>query len=369
MQRSIDGSEKRSALFTWPRVAMDLSFQIDSTEKNRLMRKLYRYADGTFLIPLWPDKTAITSSAASGQADVDCDTQYRHFYAGRQVIIVDPDNFETNYATGIIDSLTASTITLTENLSATWDYGWVMPLYEFRIGNLHNMDRRFGGNGLGGFSVQAIEAFEESRSFSYTLPSSVADTYNSKDLFLFKPVKSMKTGYQRPGEFSQWLGMGYYYSQYDRGDGKSSDRFFELQLLLSRYQDISEVLDFYDSKRGSMESFYVPTWNNDLVVTEAIGETDTDISVQNSDYAKNRHVVFFMPDGSKEYRQVTATDTEQITIDSAIGAVSNYSELCISYLNECRFSGDRIAMDMIRDGAARCGVALKALPVSLPATT
>jgi hypothetical protein len=333
------------------------------------MRKLYRYADGTFLIPIWPDKTAITSSAASEQAIVSCDTRYRHFSAGRQVAILDPDNFETNFETGEISTFTDSDITLTENLSATWDYGWVVPLYEFRIGNLHNMDRRFGGDGIGGFSVQAVEAFEESRSFSYTLPSSGADTYNGKDLFLFRPVKSMKTGYQRPGELTQWLGKGYYYSQYDRGDGKSSERFFELQLLLSRYQDIGELLDFYDSKRGAMESFYAPSWNNDLVATAAVGALDTSISVQSSDYAKNRHVVIFMPDGSKLYRQVTDTSTGQITINNAIGSVSNYSQLCISYLNECRFSGDRFVLDMIRDGAARCGVALKALPVSLPSTT
>jgi hypothetical protein len=303
----------------------------------------------------------LTSAAAAGQTNLACDTQYRHFYAGRQAVVVNPEDY-TDYEVGTISSLTTSQITLTANLSGSFPVGFVCPMYEFRIGN--RQEASFQVNGQGQITVSAMEALESVPSYSYSLPSSGANTYNSKDVFEIVPVKSFSYSYDRPGEMTQYLGLGFYEGNYDIGDDTySSDRYLEFQLLLSRRQDIQSFLDFFDSKMGKLTTFYVPTWNDDLVPTEAIGAADTEITVSDNTYASGKHVYITYPGQSAIQREISSVGTGTITLSSAIGyavSESDLSKLKISYMLESRFSGDKATLNIVREGASKSGVSFRA---------
>ena len=260
IQTTIKGVEKRSMLYTWPRVTIYNEFIADSTERiNYLKRNIFRYGDVVWGIPVWMDKTLLTAQANSGQKTLNVgETAYRHFYAGRQCIIINPSN-HLSYEVGTIVTVNATSLVLLVNLTSTWAGGsLVFPLYDCRI----NVEQELGAEIMvpQTFQVLATEAYESVRLFTYTAPSSGADTYEGLDLFLHKMMPSAAYKYKRQYDLAQYLGIGYGYTKFDSGESAMG---FRAGLIMEDREDIWTLFDFFDSKQGRLEKFWVPTWSKD----------------------------------------------------------------------------------------------------------
>ena len=352
-QKTVKGKEKRTALFTWTRVILKNTIRLTSNKNiNWFKRNLMNYVDEIWYIPIWADKTTVSSSAASGQKIIAvAQTTYRHFYAGRKVIIINPAD-STSYETGIIDTLTAIQITLTENLSATWAAGsLILPLYGFRLDPNQNIlaDLKNYQN----IEFTSTEAFETVRTFTYTLPASGADTYQSIDLFLQPFNGPIKYGYNRPYQKLQFIGICNAYSDYDAGENSMG---INGSLMRSSRQEIWDTLNFFDSKMGRLSRFWVPTWSKDIVATLAILATATVIDTENIEYTTyflpndviGKYIYIQFPDKTYVCREITGSTAISITIDSQIGtavSTSGLDKLTISFLNLSRFDIDQIDID------------------------
>jgi len=198
IQKGITGGEKRAALFTWPRIQLEYETMLtNDTEFNWIARKLYKYLYGLWGIPIWSDRTTLSSQAALGQKVLNVvGTDNRHFYAGRDIIIINPTNFQL-YETGKIESLTSTSITLDANLSSTWPIGsLVLPRYLFRMENPQEVQSKvFQYQEL---KFSSIESFESLRSFAYTIPESGASVYKGLDVFQFIPYNGVECSYNKP---------------------------------------------------------------------------------------------------------------------------------------------------------------------------
>jgi hypothetical protein len=117
IQKGVKGNEKRSALFTWPRLSFSSDYNLGTYEKYSWMkRQLYANIHNLWDIPIWYDKTVLTSNAASGQAILNVESSAnRHFYEGREVLLNDNTIYETGTILSINPANTA--ITLTANLT------------------------------------------------------------------------------------------------------------------------------------------------------------------------------------------------------------------------------------------------------------
>lgn len=355
IQKTVKGAEKRSALFTWPRIILRNMFApTGSREINWMKRKIVKYADAIWGIPVWPDKTELTAQAASGQGILAvAETAYRHFYTDRECVIIDPaDPFE--YEVGTIYTLAAQQISLVNNLAATWPSGsWVLPLYECRIAADREVVRQQRNRRE--IELEATEEYEAARSFSYTLPSSGAPTYLDIDLFLHPVEEPLTDRYSRPYDLLQFLGLGYAAGRYDAGENAIG---MKTKLVRPSRAEIRATLNFFDACQGRLQRFWMPSWSRDLVAAAAILSTDTVIEVEDIEYETHyltnnvvgRYVYIEFPGGTYACRQITAADddTPSVTLSSAIGTAvpaDQLDRLLICFLNLSRFDIDELAVD------------------------
>jgi len=353
IQKTIKGGEKRSSLYTWPRVLLKTSGQLTTdTEINRLKRNLINYVDELWWIPLWTDETTISSQAASGQKIINVgSTSDRHFYAGRKCIIINPDD-TTDYEYGTIDSLTSSQITVVDNLSATWPVSsLVIPLYAFRFEKKQSIAAVI--QNYQKFDFNITEAYETARDFTYSVPASGADTYESIDLFLQPFHGEMNYSYNRDYSYLQYLGLGVAYSEFDAGENIMG---IKASLMRSTRSEIWETLDFFDSKQGRLSRFWVPTWSKDIVPNVAIGATDTVINIENIEYTTHflpndvigRYIYIQFPDNSYVCRKIIASTAVTITLDSQIGtavSTAGLDHILDRFLNLSRFNIDEMKIE------------------------
>jgi hypothetical protein len=359
IQKNVAGGEKRSALFTWPRIVLRNTIApIGSREINWLKRKIIRYSDAIWGIPVWADITELTAQAAEDQEILAvAETADRHFYADRQCILINPaDPFE--YEVGTIDAIAPAQITLVANLAATWPAGsWVFPLYECRIAADHEVTRPQSNRRE--IEIEATEAYETLRTFSYELPVSGAPTYLKDiadvdiDLFLHPIEEPVTYKYSRPYDLLQFLGLGYAASRFAAGENALG---MKTKLVRSTRAQIRETFDFFDACQGRLQMFWMPSWNRDIVATQAILDTDTVINCEDIDYSTHylpneiigRHVYIEFPGGTYACRKIVDAAAATVTLDSAIGTAVpavQLERLLISFLNLSRFDLDELAID------------------------
>lgn len=353
--RAMNGLEARSALYTWPRIALRYAFMLfDDDEINSLKANLIHHTDGTWAVPIWPDATILTAQAASGQKVLAVqETAYRHFYAGRKVILISPTDF-TSYEVKTINTIAAAQINVTVNLTSTWPAGTlVLPLYDCRM----ELEQKITAYTPLYQKCELLftEEYETARSFAYSLPSSGADTYAGLDLFLQAPHRQMEYGYARPYDLLQEFGLGYAANRYVSGENQLG---LKTAVIRTSRADLWDTITFFDSKQGRLQPFLIPTWSKDLIPTAAIDSEDTVIPIKDVAYETNylpnddigRFVYIQFPDKSYVIRYIADADdgTPSITLGETIGtsvAAADLSKMIISYLIHCRFDQDELVIE------------------------
>lgn len=352
IQETIEGGEKRSALFTWPRVTLESQIQFTTDQEKTFIRTMLdREIYGFWKIPIISDKTTLSSQAASGQPILNVtETDYRHFYNGRECVLIDPDDWES-YEVLEIETVDSSTqITVAVNPVSTWPAGTlVFPLYQFRITDEQDLNSEF--HTVTSIDMTAEEAFETTRSFSYALPTidtAVFPEYNSLNLFLKPPRPPISEKFRRPYTLLEGIGLKMPFSTYDHTRG-ILDRDFQF----TTKKEIYDHLDFFDAMQGRLGSFYAPTWMNDIVINDGFNSADVTLTTKKIYFTESeltsKHIYIKFPDGSYAVRGISARPTEtSITLDSEVGttvAAADIDRVRISFLHEVRFSQDEMKLN------------------------
>lgn len=160
IQRSVTGAEKRSAYYTWKRLAFQYRISLLSYQESVwFFRYLNKYLSLIWGIPVWVDETYLTSQASSGQAVLNVDTtNYRRFEEGRRVLLLSPIDF-TSLEEGEIQSMTSTQLTLVSNLGSTWPAGTLIyPLIATRLESVQEVSLLTAA--YGSFVLSAEEAYE-----------------------------------------------------------------------------------------------------------------------------------------------------------------------------------------------------------------
>jgi len=136
VQKAITGHEKRWALYSWARTGIQYTLAALGWEDMAYTRrKVFKFQKGIVGVPIWPALAVLTAQAASGQKQVQIASTLHFYTPGRTVALMDPANLDT-YESGVIQSVTDTTITLQDNLDNTWDAGdEVAPVIPARIGD------------------------------------------------------------------------------------------------------------------------------------------------------------------------------------------------------------------------------------------
>lgn len=131
----------------------------------------------------------------------------------------------------------------------------------------------------------------------------------------------------------------------------------EFRITLYSAEEMWKWKTFIHYLRGSYGEFFVPTFTNDLpgVTTTASNvfsceDTDLALLFGNPPDARRNAIRLIFPDGTVQYRMITAVidnvATEQITVDSPVNAGNPE----IGYLQRCRILGDTATFVHTREG-------------------
>ncbi len=186
--------------------------------------------------------------------------------------------------------------------------------------------------------------------------------YKDSPVFIVEPnwASSLKTKYGFL--FSFFSGRGKGYADTDLHIGQISLNF---QYLLTSKEEIKDIIDFFNSNMGRLSAFWVPTWQKDVVVTEAFVSTDTTIIIEDVDYVNawlanqsiGRHLLFNFPDGSQSIRAVKdAPDSTTLLLDAEIGTdcqENALSSLSVSFVYYVRFASDNLTLKYLTNCAAQ----------------
>lgn len=351
IQETIEGDEKRTALFTWPRVKFTNKLQFTGEDKRRfLYAHLFRDLHNTWWIPIVSDESKLTSEAAAAQNTITVNaTDERHFYNGRDCILISLTDWES-YEVVTMTTVSGTQITTSSGLANTWPVDTnIYPLYECRIESEQSRSSKYWK--INSIDIVAKESFEETRTFTYTLPTVDTDVfplYNSKNLFLYRPLNPVTEKYRHPNILLGEYGKQFNFSTY--GDTRAV---FDRRFICNSRKEIYDLFDFFDAKQGRFKTFYTPTWMKDIIIASDFNTVDTTLAVNNlyltADEVVGRHIYIKFKDGTYACREITARPSaNSITISPAIGTTVPTADLpntLCSFLYEVRFNMDEILFE------------------------
>jgi len=358
--RSMGGEEWRSALYTWPRYGSKLSFKSNTRgETNWLRRNLSKYKHKVWGIPVWNDLTALRAVVPATQLKIQVeDTSYRHWYPGRKFILIDKDDY-TNYETGVVTSVSGTTIAASDLIASEWAKAdtYLCPLYECRLGSGFDI-RRYGAI-TDDIVIDVSEDMATVAAFSYDPPTN-ASTYLGHPVFDYPIQTGHSLRFLHPNMTTEGIGKFAVESFYDDDDTHYNMSF---NVFLGTRADVRGALDFFDSRLGQYDSFWMPTWNQDLYLASAVTAGATLLNVVDYEYDSlfaanevlNRYLFIALPDRTYVCRKITAATANTITLDAAIGVPIReieFPRMALSFMNLSRFNSDRIELVFTREGVA-----------------
>jgi hypothetical protein len=126
-------------------------------------------------------------------------------------------------------------------------------------------------------------------------------------------------------------------------------------------EELNEYLAFFDDCKGRWQSFWLPSFNSDIIITSPFVTTDVIFDIADIEYSSywdgndvvGKYLHFLFPDGSVEYREIIgAPSSTEITIDSAIGkdiTADELSNMTVSFLFFVRFEIDELGVNRITE--------------------
>jgi hypothetical protein len=358
--KTVKGEETRSALFTWPRLDTKLDFiGNDGSKTNWFRRYLFKNKQKVWGIPIWHDLTPLRADANVSQLNVAVtETENRHFYKGRNAILINKNDF-TDYEVITINTVSGTTIGASDLLSDTWDKDttYFMPVYDFRLGSGFDI-KRFNTNS-DTLTLDAAEDMSALVAFSYTTPT-IGATYLGHPIFEFVVQASKSQGFIHPNLVIGGIGKSSVESWYDDDDTHLVNKF---SLVADGRSTIWDIQNFFDHRLGKYDSFWMPSWNQDLVPTAAVTEGATLIDVADYDYDTlfvendiiNRHLFIGLPNRSYVCRKIESATSTTITLSAAIGTalrVNDLNRTLFSFMTFSRFNGDRLELDFVKGNVA-----------------
>lgn len=156
-----------------------------------------------------------------------------------------------------------------------------------------------------------------------------------------------------------------------------AQRIYRMKFILER-SDIRALEEFFDARRGQMEGFWLPTWNADFRLANAVGSSDATFQVEASGFPDffaihpgNARVAFILKDGTICPNTITGavdqSPLEAIQFASSSGVDCPVDTL-VSHLVYVRFNSDELPFQYTTDSLAEADIEFLELPTEYAET-
>lgn len=371
--RSYSDNEQRRGLRQLPRRAMRFrALALNARDSAGMESLVWGWQNQPYGVPWWPDAQPLLSDVTAGTFVIPVDTADRQFAVGGLVVIwIDEYTFEALS----IEAVAAHSVTCNSPMQFNWTAGpqtRVMPVFLCRLpssvevsrhsSEIDQIDLSFIGEvgqpapvpttsptQFKGFDVLEIAPNWEGAPLKRSYKRSMV-TIDPK----VGPIEVIdKSGFALVGqEFPWWL---------DTHPNVTAFRAF----MLRRF--------------GQLNPFWLPTWDQDLVLFQDVLSADSGIRIKSVFYSRfffptpaRRFLAFIPIDGSGNvYRKVTAASdngdgTENLVLESATGKNFAKGSTMISFLTLARLASDSVSIKWDSSEHAEALLSLQEVPRELP---
>jgi hypothetical protein len=142
---------------------------------------------------------------------------------------------------------------------------------------------------------------------------------------------------------------------------------------------VTTLRAFLLARFGQLNAFWIPTWDQDLVLAQDVGPTDAGIVIESEFYTqfffpnKARCYLAFIPEdqSGNVYCEVTAAvdngdGTETLTLDAPTGKSFPAATTMISFLTLARLGSDEAEIDWMASDLAQANLQIQEVPREVP---
>jgi hypothetical protein len=370
--KAYSDNEQRRALRQLPRRALRYrALTLNARDAAGMESLVWGWQNQPYGVPWWPDAQPLLSDIAAGVFVIPVDTADRQFVAGG-LVCVWVDEY-TNEALTIV-SVAPHAVTVSSPTQFAWKGGpgtRVLPVFLCRLPNSVEIQRY--SSAIDQLDVQFIGEAQQP-----ALAPSISPTqYRGFDVLEIAPnwEATLKRNYKRSlVTIDPKVGP---IGVVDKGGTPIVNQDFPW--WLDTHANVTAFRAFLLRRFGQLNPFWIPTWDQDLVLSADVGSIDLGIVVRSEFYSRflfsspaRRYIAFIPIDGSGNvYRQITAAidngdGTESLTLDSATAKNFSRGATMVSFLTLARLASDRTEIKWNSSEHAESILTLDEVPRELP---
>lgn len=330
-------AEQRISLLDKPRQEVGYSHILNKREFARASMYVEKWAANVFMLGLWYEQTNVGTLTALDTTIVfdTSDADYRD--GGFALVWEDSDTYEAVE----IDTVAGGQLNLSGSLVNSYSNAIVMPLRRGRL-----LDRVLELTRDGTVYATSNMTFTLLDGIDLSAGATPYTTHSTYEVMEDRPVAfdSLSTSVFWP-QYVLDNGTNEPYADTTRSKGFMGHT---ATWTSQAGTDMYALREWLHSIKGRWKSFWMPSYNADLVLTADIGSADTTITITHIDFTTlytTADIMILLNDGTRYYRAVTASvdngTTETLTI-SALGANVAAADVdMISIMRLSRFDADR----------------------------
>lgn len=370
--KSYSDNEQRRALRQMPRRGLKYrATALTARDAAGMESLLWGWLAQPYAVPWWQDATALTDDTPAGSFSIPCDTTDRQFAAGGIVIVwLDEYTFEAI----VIESVAPDHVTTAAPTEFNWIAGasiLVMPCFLARLGTEVKVDRLWSAADSIDLEFTG-EAQQPAPTPIVTLP-----TFKGFPVLELAPnwISELNRTYKRSlALLDPKIGP---ISVIPKGATPVVEQ--EFPWYLADHAAVTVFRAFLAGQFGQLRDFWIPTWDQDLVLAESVGAADPSIMITSEFYtrfffpAKARQYLAFIPtDGSGNvYRKITAAvdngdGTETLALETPTGKIFSKTTTQISFLTLARLASDDSEIEWSTADLAQATLTFQEVPTEVP---
>ena len=347
IQKSHSGLESRQALLTKPRQILRYKYLLDVEEARQFRAQLYNDTAQLWAVPLWHEPYVVTGTATFGTSTVTADFSDHDINGGQQIFIA-PKDMSQRGEFQEVSSIVGSTLTISGSWGNTYTEGDRIYAAVNALIADNSVVRHPIAEGLSQVSL----TFMVSDFYSAGGTGSSVNTYRSLVVIDKKPIVR---GSVEERAFRN-LSTVDYGAKFAVFSGLVRADLTRPYLFVAGYRaDLQYWESVIDLLHGMREPFYIPTWRNDVILTNPLVGGEISFEVEKTPDLKTR---WFDTGSSHQdiqldtnlgltYRRITSMqdngDTVLVNLDTALpGGITVTNK--ISWLELVRQGSDEILL-------------------------
>lgn len=366
---SLDGGSQRVSFRKNPRQRLSGPVVVDGRARREIEALLFGWQSRSFGVGVWHERMTSTAAVSAGAVVIPAVTAWVDLRVGQLVAIVTDSR---TYDVVTVLSFDSTSITLVSSLLNAYPAGsFVVPV---RVGRMAQVisGKRYATSVERWILDFLIDSNDVDSSFA---SAAAFSTYGGKilldDCQVMQSDSGVDVSYRtRVRVIDNNTGIVYQTTDWDRSERNHIKGF-----QVSTRQQLYELRQLLHEIRGQQQSFYLPTFADELIVTQTMSIGTATVTVDNIGFA--RYVVSRAPrnilkvtftDGTSLIRVVQAAialsaTEEQLTLDTTWPATRLAGEVSrVQYYEETIFASDEIVIEHLGIGLARVFVPVRAVP-------